>query len=465
MEILIVGTGYVGLVSGACFAEMGYKVTCLDLNHEKIEQLKLGQIPIYERELEEIVKRNVAAKRLVFTTNYKESVERATICILAVDTPVGKDGAADLKSITAAATSIAEHLNGYKVIINKSTAPIGTVHYIQKTIREHLEKRQVKFSFDVVANPEFLKEGSAVADFMRPDRVIIGCESEKASEIMRELYKPFMLSFERLYFMDIASAELTKYAANAMLAMRISFMNWLGELCEKTGADITEVRKGIGSDKRIGFAFLWAGAGFGGSCFPKDLKALQAIGKSHDLSTAMIDSVIAVNERQKQLLFEKIETYFQSYGGVEGKTIAILGLSFKPDTDDIREAPALVLIEKLLKAKVNVRLFDPVAMPHVKKLLPSSKQVSFCEDALAAAVGSDGLVLVTEWKEFRLLDFENVLKQMKGKAFFDGRNQYPPEEMAKRGFDYVSIGRAPALAALENEFPWVEFKKEVPIDA
>jgi len=464
MEILIVGTGYVGLVTGASFAEMGYKVTCLDQNLEKIEQLKCGQIPIYEPQLEEIIKRNVAAKRLLFTTNYKEGVERATICILAVDTPVGKDGAADLKSITAASISLAEHMNGYKVIINKSTAPIGTVHYIQKTIRDHLEKRAVTFGFDVVANPEFLKEGSAVADFMRPDRVIIGCESEKAAEIMRELYKPFMLSFERLYFMDIASAELTKYAANAMLATRISFMNWLAELCEKSGADISCVRKGIGSDKRIGFAFLWAGAGFGGSCFPKDLKALQAIGKSHDLSTSMIDSVIAVNERQKELLFEKIETYFQDRGGLKGKTIGILGLSFKPDTDDIREAPALVLIEKLLKAKANLQLFDPVAMPNAKKILPKSDELSFCDDALSVAKGADALVLVTEWKEFRLLDFESILTLMKGKLFLDGRNQYAPIEMAKRGFDYISIGRAPVFSALEQEFPWIT-TKELSVDA
>ena len=455
MEILIIGTGYVGLVTGACFAEMGYRVTCLDINQDKIEKLKRGEIPIFEPGLEEIVKRNSAAKRLTFTSNYKEAVERATICFLAVDTPVGPSGSADLRSITSAATCLAEHLNGYKIIVNKSTAPCGTCEHIRKTIRNTLNKRDSHIAFDVVSNPEFLKEGSAVSDFMRPDRVIVGCDNDKVVEAMRDLYKPFMLSTDRLYFMDIASAELTKYAANAMLATRISFMNWMSHLCEKTGADITEIRKGIGSDKRIGFAFLWAGAGFGGSCFPKDLKALQAIAEANDVSASLIHSVIAINQKQKEFLFEKIYSYFSDRGGLDGKTIGLLGLSFKPDTDDMREAPSLVLIEKLLNEGANLQLFDPVAMPNAKEILGDTPHISWCQDVLEAAHGVDALVLVTEWKEFRLLDFASLLEKMKGKAFFDGRNQYDPQEMAKRGFDYLSIGRAPTYSALAHEFEWL----------
>jgi UDPglucose 6-dehydrogenase len=463
MEILIIGTGYVGLVTGACFAEMGYRVICLDINEEKIERLKCAEIPIYEPGLEEIVKRNSQAKRLSFTSNYKEAVERASICFLAVDTPVGPDGSADLRSVTRASISLAEHMNGYKIIVNKSTAPCGTCEHIRKTIRNKLEARGATFAFDMVSNPEFLKEGSAVSDFMRPDRVIVGSDSNKAKEAMRDLYKPFMLSTDRLYFMDIASAELTKYAANAMLATRISFMNWLSHLCEKTGADITEVRKGIGSDKRIGFAFLWAGCGFGGSCFPKDLKALKAIVEAQSLSADIIDAVIAINENQKEFLFEKIDDYFSDRGGLQGKKLGLLGLSFKPDTDDMREAPSLVLIEKLLQNGAQVLLFDPVAMSNARAILKGHERIIWCQDVLEAAEDADALVLVTEWKEFRLLDFQSILEKMQGKAFFDGRNQYDPEEMALRGFDYISIGRAPAFSALAKEFEWA--LKDVVYDA
>ena len=454
MKLLIIGTGYVGLVSGACFAEMGFQVTCLDINEEKISLLQRGIVPIYEPSLEELVRRNVQSKRLKFTTDYRKSVEEATLCIMAVDTPISETGAADVRSLVRAATSVGEHMNGYKVIVNKSTVPIGTATLVKKTIQETLERRGASYDFDVVSNPEFLKEGAAVSDCMRPDRIIIGIDSKRAENIMRELYKPFMLSQERLYVMDIASAELTKYAANAMLATRISFMNNLAHLCEATGADITEVRRGIGSDHRIGFDFLWAGMGFGGSCFPKDLKALQAMLKSHSIKSELVDAVIDINQQQKNWLFQKITNYFEGRGGLEGRTIAILGLSFKPDTDDMREAPSLTLIQKLLNARCNVRLFDPVAMNRAKEIIGKNSSIQWCEDEHECANGADAIALVTEWKQFRLFNRPKLLQAMKGHAFFDGRNQYDTAEMAKLGFDYFSIGRSPSYSVLEREFPW-----------
>jgi len=452
MELLIIGTGYVGLVTGACFAEMGYQVTCLDVNLEKINALKNGIIPIYEPGLEEIVRRNSQAGRLHFTTDYKTAVENAHICLIAVDTPVSVTGAADLRSITAVCHSIGEHMNGYKIICTKSTVPVGTAAYVKKTITTALEKREVFHEFDVVSNPEFLKEGSSVQDFMKPDRVIIGVENKRAEEAMRSLYKPFMLSQERLYVMDIQSAEITKYAANAMLATRISFMNSLSKLCEATGADITQVRKGIGSDERIGLHFLWAGCGFGGSCFPKDLRALDAMMQAHSLNSALFDAVITINEEQKETLFQKIESYFDDHGTLTGKAIGILGLSFKPDTDDMREAPALTLIQRLLLCGARVRLYDPVAMPNALKILGDHPSITWCKNEAEVAQGAHALALVTEWKQFRLLDYAALLKNMQGHAFFDGRNQYKPEEMAKAGFDYFSIGRPPLYKALEQEF-------------
>lgn len=452
MELLIVGTGYVGLVTGACFAEMGYQVTCLDVNYEKITALQNGYIPIYEPGLEEIVRRNSKAGRLHFTTDYKAAVERATICLIAVDTPVGENGAADLRSLTAACHSIGEHLNGYKVICTKSTVPVGTAAFVKKTIRAALDRREASHDFDVVSNPEFLKEGSSVQDFMKPDRVIIGVETKRAEELMRSLYKPFMLSQERLYVMDIQSAEITKYAANAMLATRISFMNSLSKLCEATGADITQVRRGIGSDERIGLHFLWAGCGFGGSCFPKDLRALDAMMRSHELNSSLFEAVININEQQKETLFQKIANYFEDRGSLKDKTIGILGLSFKPDTDDMREAPALTLIQSLVEAGCHVRLYDPVAMPNAKKLIPQSSLITWCESESEVATNANALVLVTEWKQFRLLDYKALLSTMKGHAFFDGRNQYKPQEMAAIGFDYFSIGRPALYASLENEW-------------
>jgi UDPglucose 6-dehydrogenase len=445
MKLLVIGTGYVGLVSGTCLAEMGHHVICLDINEDKINQLKQGIIPIYEPGLEEMVKRNLGANRLSFTTDYAQAVASATVCFIAVDTPVTPEGQADLRQIRNVVSSIALHMDGYKVIVNKSTVPVGTADLVSAILSTNLAKRGVTFDFDVVSNPEFLKEGNAVQDFMKPDRVIIGCNNENVAAIMKEIYSPFMLSHERLIVMDIASAEMTKYAANAMLALRISFMNELAGLCELTGADVNRVRKGIGSDKRIGYSFLYAGAGFGGSCLPKDIRALRSHAKALGYSMHLIEAVETVNNQQKQLIGKKISDYFNPQG-LAGKTIGLLGLSFKPDTDDMREAASLVLIEQMLNAGALVRLYDPVAMDNAKKLVPNSPSVTWCHNELEVAAGADALVLITEWKQFRFLDFAELLSHMKGKAFFDGRNQYNPIEMAKKGFDYMSIGQAPALS-------------------
>lgn len=451
-ELLVVGTGYVGLVTGACFAEMGFTVTCLDIDNAKIQFLQQGGIPIYEPGLEEIIKRNIESKRITFTTEYKQSVERAQVIFLALPTPALPDGRCDLTALFHASHEIAANMHHSKTIVVKSTVPVGTCALLYKNIRETLERDNRSIPFDVVSNPEFLKEGAAVQDFMRPCRVIIGCKSEKAAALMKELYRPFMLSHERMIFMDVASAELTKYAANAMLATRISFMNWLSQLAEKTGADITHIRRGIGSDKRIGYDFLWAGAGFGGSCLPKDTKALKHlcdhVGVPNDLITAVID----INERQKMVLAEKIEAYFLSRGGLKGKTCAILGLSFKPDTDDMRESPSLSIIEALRNKGCTLRLYDPVSMDGAKKWIRNSEELKWCSSELEAAKEADAIVLVTEWKQFRLLRAEELLQEMKGKAFFDGRNQYDPIEMAQYGFDYFSIGRAEAYHTVTSEF-------------
>lgn len=445
MQLLIIGTGYVGLVTGTCLAEMGHHVTCLDINKVKIDALNRGMVPIYEPGLEEMIRRNVKAHRLHFTTDYA-AVGSAAVCFITVDTPVTHSGHADMQYMFRAATSIAEHMTGPCVIVNKSTVPVGTAAQITTLIQNTLDKRGVSFEFDVVSNPEFLKEGNAVNDCMKPDRVIIGSDNPHVIELMKEIYAPFMLSHERLLVMDVASAEMTKYAANAMLATRISFMNELAGLCELNGADINKVRKGIGSDKRIGYSFLYAGPGFGGSCFPKDLRAL--CGQAHALHYEMplIDAVERVNARQKMVVGEKIARYFASQGGLVGKTIGILGLSFKPDTDDMREAPALVLIAQLLTAGASVRLYDPVAMENAKKVIPHHPQVHWCEDELDVADGADALALMTEWKQFRLLDGTALLSRMRGRAFFDGRNQHNPQEMARKGFDYFGIGQAPLPA-------------------
>lgn len=452
LDIAIIGVGYVGLVTGTCFSEMGNHVTCIDKNQAKIDALNGGTIPIYEPGLEEMVRRNTKAHRLEFTTQFTEAIAKATVCMLAVDTPVGPDGACDLTSMKAATRQIAEAMNGYKVIVTKSTVPVGTTNLVRSIITEVLDARGVDFDFDVVSNPEFLKEGSAVYDFMKPDRVVLGVDSERAAKIMRELYRPFMLGSDRLLVMDTASAELTKYAANCMLALRVSYMNWLSNLAETTGANILQIRKGIGSDKRIGSAFLWAGVGYGGSCFPKDIKALRQMAKDHGISTALVDSIEEINKAQKSLLVTKMAAYFEPFGGLKDKTIAILGLAFKPDTDDMREAPSLVIIDELLAQGAHVRLFDPVAMDNARAILGDRSEITWCQNELDAATGAHGIALVTEWKQFRLLDFTALLGSMKSKAFFDGRNQYTPKEMTSHGFDYISIGQAPAMHLLSKDF-------------
>lgn len=451
MILLIIGAGYVGLVTGTCLAEMGHTVYCLDIDKRKIDLLNQGVIPIYEPGLEEMVRRNVKAKRLHFITDYAEGVKAALVCFLAVDTPETAEGSSNLTALKKAAKMIAEEMTEYRVIVNKSTVPVGSARVVSEIIQETLDIRGLSIDFDVVSNPEFLKEGNAIQDFMKPDRVVIGADNEQVAAIMKEIYSPFMLSHERILVMDVASAELTKYAANAMLAARISFMNELAGLCELQGADINKVRKGIGADKRIGYNFLYAGLGYGGSCLPKDIRSLKSQARACNYDTPLLDAIELVNQRQKQLLGQKIAAYFAEKGqSLTKKTIAIFGLAFKPDTDDMRAAPSLTLIHQLLDAEANLRLYDPVAMENAKKVLPDTPQITWCPDEIEAARGADAVVLVTEWKQFRFLDFAALQENMRGKAFFDGRNQYLPEEMAKKGFDYFSIGHAPVYAASES---------------
>lgn len=443
MKILVVGTGYVGLVTGACFAEMGHHVICLDIDQDKIDQLNEGKIPIYEPGLEEIVRRNRQAGRLEFTTDYAYGVQASLFCFIAVSTPAGEDGSADITYVKKAASQISEHMNGYKIIVNKSTVPVGSAHVVREVVQDGLNKRGVHYEFDIVSNPEFLKEGDAIHDFMKPDRIVIGTDNPRVAVLMEELYAPFNLNHDRLINMDLLSAEMTKYAANAMLASRISFMNEIAGLCEKVGADITKIRKGIGSDQRIGYAFLYAGAGYGGSCFPKDMKALRAIGRKYGYETPLIDAIEEVNAKQKELIGDKIIAYFD--GELRGKTIAVWGLSFKPGTDDMREAPSLVLIRQLLEYQAFVRLYDPVAMSRAKQVLKKSPQITWCRDEFEAADNADAIVLLTEWKQFRFVDFEKV--NPRARLFFDGRNQYNPQEMIAKGFDYYSVGQPPALVS------------------
>lgn len=441
MQILMVGTGYVGLVTGACFAEMGHTVTCLDINAEKIGMLEQGIIPIYEPGLEEIVKRNVKQKRLSFTTDYAKGVASAAVCFIAVPTPSREDGSCDTSYVEAAARQIGACMNGYKVIVNKSTVPVGTAYLVAETIRAV----NPNLSFDVVSNPEFLKEGAAVQDCLKPDRIIIGSDEPKAAEILKEIYSAFTLNHEKILLMDILSAEMTKYAANAMLATRISFMNEIADICKRVGANVNEVRKGIGSDSRIGYSFLYPGVGYGGSCFPKDIRALIAIGKKAGAEPLLLEAADAVNNRQKKYLSQSMTRYFNQKGGLKGKTIAIWGLAFKPDTDDMREAPSLTFIEDLVKQGAHLRVFDPVAMPNARKILSQVPNIEWCNNEFDAAQNADAIALLTEWKQFRLVDFNPVRKKMKGAAFFDGRNQYKALDMKGKGFDYISIGVPDAL--------------------
>lgn len=430
MKLLILGTGYVGLVSGACFAEMGHTVVCLDIDENKIQNLQQGIIPIYEPGLEELIRRNEKAGRLSFTTAMQDS----KVYVIAVPTPSAADGSCDLTYVLEAAKSIARHMTEYSIIVTKSTVPVGTSQKIRETITTH---QKSLIPFDVVSNPEFLKEGAAVSDCMKPDRIILGVESEKAAHIMKEIYQAFTINHDRILVMDPASAEMTKYVANAMLATRISFMNEMAGLCEKLGANIHAVRQGIGSDRRIGTHFLYAGVGYGGSCFPKDIRALEAMAKRVDYETPILNAIDTVNEKQKRVLAKKIGKYFVD--GLDKKTIAIWGLSFKPDTDDLREAPALKLIEELLAAGAHLRLYDPVSMPKAQEKL-NSPQITWCSDEYHAAENADAIALLTEWKQFRFVNFENILEKMEGNAFFDGRNQYRKEEMKSKGFHYFGIG-------------------------
>jgi UDPglucose 6-dehydrogenase len=439
-QIVIIGTGYVGLVTGACFAEMGQRVTCLDIDKEKIGRLNLGEIPIFEPGLEEIVRRGIAAGRLSFTTDYRAAVPTATVCFIAVPTPSLPDGSCDLQYVLSAARRIGEEMTGYCIVATKSTVPVGTAERIRAEVT-HAQKRPIPF--DVVSNPEFLKEGSAVLDCLKPDRVILGSDSTRAAAVMKEIYAAFTLNHDRILLMDIPSAEMTKYAANAMLATRISFMNEIAGLCEELGASIHSVRIGLGADPRIGYHFLYAGAGYGGSCFPKDIRALEMMAQSVGYETPLLHAVSTVNRRQKKRLLEKLIAHFGGPQRMEGKTIAIWGLAFKPDTDDVREAPALELVHDLLALGAHLRLYDPVAMPRAQTLLSTHEKslaITWCTDEYDAAAGADAVTLVTEWKQFRFVDFDEISLRLKQKAFFDGRNQYKPEDMEARGFSYFGIG-------------------------
>ena len=435
MNIAIVGTGYVGLVSGTCFAEMGAHVTCVDVDTQKIDKLKNGIMPIYEPGLEELVKRNAEVGRLKFTTDLTEVLDDVEVVFSAVGTPPDEDGSADLKYVLAVARQFGQHINKYTILVTKSTVPVGTAKKVKAAIQEELDKRGVDVPFDVASNPEFLKEGAAIKDFMSPDRVVVGTESEKATKVMTRLYKPFLINNFRVIFMDIPSAEMTKYAANAMLATRISFMNDIANLCERVGANVDSVRKGIGTDSRIGSKFLYAGCGYGGSCFPKDVKALLHTGLDNDYHMEVIEAVERVNEKQKSIVYDKI---LKTAGPVKGKTIALLGLAFKPETDDMREAPALVVIDKLLKDGATVRVFDPIAMEECKRRIGDS--VTYCKDMYDTCDGADVLALMTEWRQFRMPSWNVIQKVMRGNVVVDGRNIYDRHELEDLGFVYTRIG-------------------------
>ena len=437
MKIAIVGTGYVGLVTGTCFSEMGIDVTCVDVMESKIENLKKGIIPIYEPGLEDMVYRNYNAGRLRFTTSLISCLNEVEVVFCAVGTPPDEDGSADLKYVLEVASTIGRNMNKYILIVTKNTVPVGTAQKVRITIQSELDKRGVKLDFDVASNPEFLKEGDAIADFMSPDRVVVGVGSDKARGIMERLYKPFMMNNYRLIFTDISSAEMIKYAANSMLATRISFMNEIANLCELVGADVNMVRKGIGSDSRIGHKFLYAGCGYGGSCFPKDVKALIKTAEKEGYNMRVLKSVEEVNEAQKIILFNKLLSFYD--GNIENKLIALWGLSFKPETDDVREAPALVLIDKLIAVGAKVKVFDPIALDIVRRQY--GDKIEYAQDMYDAVLDSDALLLVTEWKEFRIPSWGVVKKTMKYPLIIDGRNIYDKAEMETQGFVYTCIGR------------------------
>ena len=439
MKITIIGTGYVGLVTGACLAEMGNHVVCLDVDAAKIKILEDGGIPIHEPGLLDVVKRNRAAGRLQFTTNVIDAVNHGTLQFIGVGTPPDEDGSADLQYVVAAARNVGRHMTDYKVIVDKSTVPVGTGENVRAAVAEELAKRGVELEFAVVSNPEFLKEGAAVEDFMRPDRIVVGADDERAILLMRSIYSPFMRNHDRLLVMDIKSAEFTKYAANAMLATRISFMNELALLAEKVGADIELVRKGIGSDPRIGTHFLYAGAGYGGSCFPKDVKALVHTARDNGVTLQVLTAVEAANDKQKHILVDKVVKRFGD--DLSGRQFAVWGLAFKPNTDDMRDAPSRVVIAELVKRGATIKAYDPVAMPEGKRVLEGVKGLSFVDNQTQALEGSDALVIITEWKEFKSPDFDAIKSMLKQPVVIDGRNLYEPAFMRTLGIEYSGIGR------------------------
>ena len=436
MNIAIVGTGYVGLVSGACFAEMGIDVTCVDINPEKIKCLLNGEIPIYEPGLDDLVKRNVEAGRLHFTTDLTTCLDNVEVVFSAVGTPPDEDGSADLQYVLEVARTFGRNIKKYTILVTKSTVPVGTAKKVKAVIEEELTKRDEQIDFEVASNPEFLKEGAAIKDFMSPDRVVVGVESDRAKKVMERLYRPFQMNNYRLYFMDIPSAEMTKYAANAMLATRISFMNDIANLCDLVGANVDMVRKGIGADTRIGSKFLYPGCGYGGSCFPKDVKALARTAREYGYTMGVIEAVEAVNERQKEIVVKKLQ---DKLGTLRGKTIALWGLAFKPETDDMREAPALVVIEKLLEAGASVKVYDPVAMDECRRRI--GDRVVYCKDMYDVVIDADALVVLTEWKEFRIPSWSVIKRVMKQPVLVDGRNIYSKDEVIAEGFEYAAIGK------------------------
>ncbi|MGE5523449.1 MAG: UDP-glucose dehydrogenase family protein [Rhodospirillaceae bacterium] len=447
MKISVIGTGYVGLVTGACFADLGNNVLCLDVDELKIQRLNRGEIPIYEPGLDAMVERNVAAGRLRFTTDVKASAAHGTVQFIAVGTPPAEDGSADLSHVLEAARQIGRHITEYRVIVDKSTVPVGTAEQVKTAISEELVKRGVDVQFSVVSNPEFLKEGAAIEDFMRPDRIVIGTDDNRAEQIMRSIYAAIQRNHDRLLVMDVRSAELTKYAANAMLATRISFMNELANLAEKLGADIEDVRRGIGSDARIGYHFLYAGCGYGGSCFPKDVRALSKVAADQGMTLKILGAVSEVNESQKQRLVEKVIDRFGA--NLAGRRFALWGLAFKPNTDDMREAPAVSVIDGLLERGATVSAYDPVAMEEAKRLYAATKSVSFSSNPLAALDGADALIITTEWKEFRSPDFDEIKARLQNPIVFDGRNLYEPNLVKIFNLEYHAIGRGNAGAKAE----------------
>lgn len=436
MKTIIVGTGYVGLVTGTCFAEVGIDTTCIDVDKEKIENLKKGISPIWEPGLDEMIERNFNKGRLHFSTDLTSCIDSATVIFSAVGTPPDEDGSADLQYVIEVARTVGKYMNDYKLVVTKSTVPVGTAEKVRLAIQEELDKRGVEIPFDVASNPEFLKEGDAISDFMKPDRIVVGVESERAEELMSKLYRPFTLNGHPILFMDVPSAEMTKYAANAMLATKISFMNDIANLCEIMGADVNLVRRGIGTDSRIGNKFIYPGTGYGGSCFPKDVKALIKSADENGFNMRVLKSVEDVNEDQKSILFRKALKFYN--GNLKGKKIAIWGLSFKPNTDDMREAPALVLIENLLEAGAKVKAYDPVAIHESKRRI--GDKIDYAENIYDAAKDADCIMLVTEWMNFRFPDFKKLKNLMKGAVLFDGRNVYNPEDVKEEGFEYFGIG-------------------------